>query len=148
MSKYKVHILIGLSCLFIGRYVISNTKVVTKEVIKYVEKKETSATKKERKRVRTIVTTNPNGTTVTETSSDESSDTSTSSSSSTSLDQTTITSKGPTMSLGVLAIKDAQNFSKKTEFGIVASVPLIGNISAISMLDTTKRVGLGLSLEF
>lgn len=52
------------------------------------------------------------------------------------------------ITLGVLAIKDATNFSESTNYGVTVSVPVFGNIKAQALGTTDKRVGLGLALEF
>jgi hypothetical protein len=147
MMKYKVHFIIAAVCILIGRYVLSpKQEIVT--VTKYVEVKQASSSKKEKKKTRTTIVIKPDGTSTTDTTTEETSDTSSNTSSSTSSSTSKIISKGSTISLGVLAIKDAQNIQRSADIGVIASIPLIGNVSAVGIVDTSKRVGLGLSLEF
>ena len=143
IKKY-LNIIIASAVSFSIGYFILKPKPEVKEVIKYVtvevEKKQTKKTTKVRE------TKNPDGSSTTDTviTEDTSSETSTVQAGS---KETTISqSKG--ISIGVLALKDLDRFSEKTHAGAVISVPLLGNLSATSYLDTTKRVGIGLSLEF
>ena len=133
--------IIAVIALLAGRFILQPQPKV-KEVIVYVEKKEDKkATKKTSK---TRERKNPDGSTETETEVTE--ETSSSSSTSVNSQHSKAISKG--ISVGILAIKDISEFSKKTEVGAVVSVPVFGSLSIIGSADTTKRVGLGLSLEF
>ena len=57
-------------------------------------------------------------------------------------------SSGKGITLGILALKDLDRFSDKPEFGVITSLPVLGNISVLGMVDTTKRIGIGVALEF
>ena len=133
--------LIAVAALLVGRFVLQ-PKPKTKEVIKYVEKKE--ETKKTRKVTRTRERKNPDGSSTTDTEVTE--DSSSNSTSTVSSEKTKIISKG--ISVGILALKDLDRFSNKPEFGAIVSVPVFGSLSIIGSADTTKRVGLGVALEF
>lgn len=52
------------------------------------------------------------------------------------------------VTLGLLAIKDANDFSAAIQYGATVSLPLIGNLKAQALGTTDKRIGLGLALEF
>lgn len=140
-------IIIGLSCLLVGKFVLQDDPIVVeKEVIVYKEStqsssqsKKTTTTKEEKK---------PDGSSTTETTVTE--ETSNQSSTEVAVDRTTSreTSKASKVTVGILALKDLDQFSKNTHIGILTKAPLVGNLSVIGSFDTTKRVGLGLSLEF
>ena len=128
---------------FVGRYVVK-PRVEIKEVIKYitveVEKKKTKKT------TRVSETKNPDGSSTSETTIVE--DSSSERSSQTSSTKETFASSSSGLTFGVLALKDIDSFKDKTHYGVILSAPLIGNLKATGYLDTTKRVGLGLGLEF
>lgn len=147
MKNYKAYVIIGVSCLLIGRYILQPKQEV-KEVIKVVEVEKKIKEEKKKVRTETRETIKPDGSkettvVVTEDSSSRESEARESKS------ETTLVAKsGAGITLGLLALKDLNKFSDKTEFGILTSVPLIGNISVVGTADTAKRIGLGLSLEF
>jgi hypothetical protein len=103
--------------------------------------------KKEKKRKVTTVkeTTNTDGSSTVDTVIEE--DSSSDSQSSISYSEE-VKFKKANVTIGVLALKDIGKFSEKTNFGVVAASPLIGNLSIVGTLDTTKRIGVGLALEF
>lgn len=137
----KTTIIIAISCILIGRYVLTaKPKVIVKEVIKIVEV-EKKQTKKKKVETTTVNTDGSSTTQVTETE-DTTSETSTNVSSS-----TTSTSKNG-ISLGLLAIKNISNFNGGMEYGASISVPLAGSLSVIGLATTSKQIGVGLSIEF
>jgi hypothetical protein len=141
MKKYLNYAIIAITALLIGRFVLQ-PKPKVKEVVKYVEKKE--ETKKTKKTTRTRETKNPDGSSQTETEVVE--DSTSNSSSTIASEKSKVISKG--VSVGILALKDLDRFSEKLEYGAVVSVPVFGSLSVIGSADTTKRVGLGIALEF
>ena len=149
MQRIKKYLtLIGVSAisLLIGKYVLqSPRKVEVREVIKFVEKKEESTRTKKKTVVREHKS--PDGTTNTETVIVEDSNSTTTTDTTLTSEKTKIVSQRK-LSLGLLAIKDFPKLKNDFEYGVVASIPLLGSLSAITMVDTTKRVGVGLSIEF
>jgi hypothetical protein len=141
MKKYLNYVIIGVVALLVGRFVLQ-PKPKTIEVVKYVEKKE--ETKKTKKITRTRERKNPDGSSQTETEVVE--DSTSNSSTTIASEKTTSTSKG--VSVGILALKNLDKFSEKLEYGAVVSVPVFGSLSVMGSADTTKRIGLGLALEF
>ena len=143
MSKYK-NILVISICSFLAGYLLVSPKEKIKEVTKYVtvevEKKQTKKT------TRIKETTGTDGSTIKDTTIVEDSTSETSRNTSFSSERSKDRSKG--VSLGLLALKDIDRFSEKTHIGAVVSVPIIGKVSLIGSLDSTQRVGLGVSLEF
>lgn len=141
MKKYLNYILVAVGALLIGRFILQ-PKPKVKEVVKYVEKKEEA--KKTRKVTRIQERKNPDGSSSKDTEVVE--DSSSSSTSTISSEKTKVISRG--ISVGVLALKDLDRFSNRPEFGAVLSVPVFGSLSLIGSADTTKRIGLGIALEF
>jgi hypothetical protein len=141
MKKYLNYVIVGAIALLVGRFVLQ-PKPKTIEVVKYVEKKE--ETKKTKKTTRTRERKNPDGSSQTETEVVE--DSTSNSSTTIASEKSTSTSKG--VSVGILALKDLDRFSEKLEYGAIVSVPVFGSLSVVGSVDTTKRVGLGLALEF
>lgn len=147
LKDNKKLIIIGVSCLLIGRYVLKQDPVIVeKEVIVYKEKSQT--TSQSRRTTTSQQENRPDGSSTTVITTTE--ETSNDSSTEVAIDRTTTkeTSKGSKITVGVLALKDLDHFSKNTHIGVLTKVPLIGNLSIIGSVDTTKRVGLGLALEF
>lgn len=141
----KTTIIVAVSCLLIGRYVLTpKPKVVTKEVVKVVEvEKKTVDTKK--KKV-TKETKGKDGTIVVETTETE--DTRIDVDRSTKVDSSKVSKSGGTaITLGLLAIKDLDDLAR-TEYGAVAAVPLMGNLKVVGTASTDKKVGLGLAIDF
>lgn len=143
MKKLGILISACLVSFLVGRYVVK-PRVETKEVIKYVtvevEKKKT------KKVTRVSERKNPDGSSTSETTIVE--DSSSERTSETSGTRQTFASSSSGLTLSLLALKDVETFAQKTHYGITISAPLIGNLKATSYLDTSKRVGLGLGLEF
>lgn len=141
MKQYLNYVIVGVIALVIGRFVLQ-PKPKTIEVVRYVEKKE--ETKKTKKITKTKERKNPDGSSQTEVEVVE--DSTSNSSSTIASEKTKVISKG--ISVGILALKDLDKFSEKLEYGAIVSVPVLGSLSIIGSADTTKRVGLGLALEF
>jgi hypothetical protein len=143
MKSLVRYIIVGIVCLLVGRFVLQ-PKAEVKEVVKYVEKKEEVKKKKKTTRIREEK--KPDGTTTTETEVVENDESQTNTSIASSKETRKKSSSG--ISIGVLALKDLDQFSDKTEFGVLTAIPVIGNLSLVGTADTTKRIGLGLALEF
>ncbi len=141
MKQYLNYVIVGVIALVVGRFVLQ-PKPKTIEVVTYVEKKE--ETKKTKKITKTKERKNPDGSSQTEVEVVE--DSTSNSSSTIASEKTKVISKG--ISVGILTLKDLDKFSEKLEYGAIVSVPVLGSISIIGTADTTKRVGLGLALEF
>lgn len=143
MRTFKISLIVGVIAFLAGKF-LTRPKEITKETIKYVtvevEKKET------KKKTKIIERKNPDGRTETETEIVE--DSRSERRNDTSLDSSKVVKRGGSVTVGVLALKDLGNFSEQTHIGTVISVPLLGALKATSYVDSTKRVGLGLSLEF
>lgn len=147
IKENKKIIIIGISCILIGRYVLqAEPKIIEKEVIVY--KENTQSSSQSRRTTTTKEEKRPDGSSTTETTTTEES--SNQSNTEVVINRTTSreTSKTSRVTVGVLALKDLDQFSKNTHIGILTKAPLVGNLSIIGSFDTTKRVGLGLSLEF
>lgn len=147
MKNYKTYIIVGVSCLLIGRYVLQPKQQV-KEVIKVVEvekkvKEENKKTRTEKKE-----TVKPDGSKETVVVIIEETKTKESEEKKSEVDKKLVAKSGTGITIGILALKDLDRFSNKTELGVLTKVPVIGNISVVGTIDTTKRVGVGLSLEF
>jgi hypothetical protein len=147
MKKYKNYVIVGLCCLLVGRYVLQpKATIEVKEVVKYVEKKQ-EATNIKKKTVKKE-TTRPDGSSVTETTIIEDSSSNSSSTIAESKETSKKQSSGKGVTIGVLAIKDIAEFRKSPDIGVLLSLPVIGNLSVTTMADSSKRIGLGFSLEF
>lgn len=147
LKDNKKLIIIGVSCLLVGRYILKEDPIIVeKEVIVYREKSQT--TSQSRRTTTSRQENRPDGSSTTETTTTEES--SNQSNTEVAIDSTTTkkTSRGSKITLGVLALKDLDHFSKNTHIGVLTKAPLIGNLSIIGSIDTNKRVGLGLALEF
>lgn len=147
IKQNKNIIIVGISCVLIGRYVLqAEPKVIEKEVIVY--KESTQSSSQSRRTTTTTEEKRPDGSSTTQTTTTE--ETSDQNSTEVAVDRTTSreTSKASKVTVGILALKDLDQFSKNTHIGILTKAPLVGNLSVIGSFDTTKRVGLGLSLEF
>ncbi len=145
MNQYinKVTIIVAVSCLLVGRYVLTPKQEI-KEVVKIVEvEKKRSETDK---KTVTKETTKKDGTIIKEIVEVE--NTVIDSERDTRIDSSKSTKTGSGITLGLLALKDASDLRKPVEYGALVGVPLIGNLNVIGTVDTSKRVGIGLSIEF
>jgi hypothetical protein len=147
MKNYKYYIIVGLSCLLIGKYVLQPKQQV-KEVIKVVEVEKNK--KEEKRKTRTTIkeTVGTDGSKVTETTVNEDVGIKETGTIKTKLNSSKVTSTGSGITLGLLAIKDVSAFSRPIEYGIVGVVPVFGRLSIVGTADTSKRVGLGVAIEF
>jgi hypothetical protein len=143
MKTFKISIIVGIIAFFAGRF-LTNPKIKTVEVIKHVtvevEKKKTKTTTSIKER------TNPDGSTTKDTTIVEES--SSEKNSNTVIASEKRKEQGSSVSIAILALKDLGEFSKDTHIGTVISVPVFGSIKATSYIDSTKRIGLGLAMDF
>lgn len=147
MKKYLTCGIIAIISLLIGRYVLQpKQKVQIKEVIKYVEKKQ--ETSKKKKKITKKETINSDGSSTTETTITEDSSSSTDTEVNYQKDSEKKIASGRGVSIGVLAVTEIDKFRKKPDVAVFVTVPIIGNLSVATMLDSSKRAGVGLSLEF
>jgi hypothetical protein len=127
----------------VGRYVLTPKQEI-KEVVKIVEvEKKRSETDK---KTVTKETTKKDGTIIKEIVEVE--NTVIDSERDTRIDSSKSTKTGSGITLGLLALKDASDLRNPVEYGALVGVPLIGNLNVIGTVDTSKRVGVGLSIEF
>jgi len=141
----KLYLYVGIACVLsflAGKYIFPpavevREKVRTVTVEKIVEKRNVV------KSTRTVE--KPDGTKVTETTER---DTSVIVDNSSSKSERETKTGGAKLTLGLLAIKNAEDFSQSFEYGATISVPLVGKLKAQGLVTTDKRVGLGLGLEF
>lgn len=146
LQKLKLPIIVGIICLLIGRYALSPKQKIV-EVIKIVEVEKNVKEEKKKSKTTTRETTKPDGTKVVDTVIDEESGSKETNSRETKIDSSKITTTGSGLTLGLLAIKDIDNFSN-TEYGVSAAIPLIGSIKVLGLATTGKQVGVGLGIEF
>ena len=143
MKKYGIITIIALGAFLAGKYLFP-PKPEVKEVVKYVEVEKKVQNKD--KVVKSTKIKKPDGTVVTETTVVENTKTTTDKSS--KLESEKLVRSAAKITVGVLAIKDASDFSAPTAFGATISVPVFGNVKAQALGTTDKRIGLGLALEF
>lgn len=146
-EKIRLSILVGILCFLAGKYIFPpEVKTEIKEVVKFVEKKE------ENKKVKTVTrikeTKSKDGSSVKDTVIVEDSSNQTTTNTDISKESVKIQKNNSGIRLGILAIKDVPNFSKNTEIGVLTSIPIFGKLSLLGSVDSTKRVGIGLALEF
>jgi hypothetical protein len=149
MGKLKLFVkfvVVGAIGILIGRYAFK-PKETTKEVVKVVEVEK--IVKVETKKVITKIkeTVKKDGTKETETTIVEDSSKKEVGEVERSQEVSKVSESGSGITLGLLALKDIDRFSEKTHVGVIAGIPLFGNLKIISSLDTAKRVGIGLALE-
>jgi hypothetical protein len=146
LQNLKLPIIVGIISLLVGRYVLTPKQEV-KTVVKIVEVEKN--VKEEKKKVKTKIkeTVTKDGTRTTETTIDEDSGSRETTSTERRIDSKTVSKTGSGLTLGLLAIKDTDDFSA-TEYGATVAVPLIGSLKVIGLATTGKQVGLGLGLEF
>ena len=147
MKKYLNYVIVGTVCILVGRYVLQPKQRV-KEVVKVVEMEK--KVKEEKKKIRKEIkeTVKKDGTKETTTIITDDSSSKETGSKESKLEKTLVVKSGKGITIGVLALKDLDYFSDKPEFGILTAIPVIGNLSLVGTADTTKRIGLGLALEF
>ena len=147
MKKYLNYAIIAISGLLVGRYILQPKQQV-KEVVKVVEVEKRVKEEKKKTRTEKREITKPDGSKETTTVITEDSATKETGSKEIKVDKTLVASSGKGITLGILALKDLDRFSDKPEFGVITSLPVLGNISVLGMVDTTKRIGIGVALEF
>jgi hypothetical protein len=147
MSKFlnKTTIIVAISCLLVGRYVLTpKPKVITKEVIKVVEVEKKKVNTKKKKVIKE--TKDRDGTVVVETTETE--DTVIDATRSTEVNSSRVSKRGgAAITLGLLAQKALDDLAR-TDYGVVVVAPLIGNLKVVGTASTDRRVGLGLAIDF
>lgn len=145
--KIKTYLIIGIVCFIAGKYIFPPDKEIKiKEVVKYVEKKQED--KKTRVITRVKETSKTDGTTTKETVIVEDSTNKTTSIVDSEKKSESSKISASKVSIGVMALKDIPEFSQKTHIGVLTSIRIFGSISLVGSLDSTKRVGLGISIGF
>lgn len=142
MKTYRTTIIVAISCLLIGRYVLT-PKQQTKEVIKIVEVEKQHIDIQ--KKVITREVKKKDGTIVKETVETENIIVDTKKER--KVDSSITKQSGSKLTLGLLAIVDASKIASP-EYGATVSLPLIGNLNVQGLVTTDKRVGVGLSIGF
>lgn len=146
-NKIKIHLIVGIVCFLTGKYVFQpKAEVKVKEVVKYVEKKQED--KKTNVITKIKETKNKDGTIVKDIVIVENSTNKTTSSTQSERKVRSETTSGENISIGILVLKDIPEFSSKTHIGVLTSIPIFGTMSVVGSLDTTKRIGLGISIGF
>ena len=143
MKQYGIIAALIVGAFLAGKYLFP-PKPETKEVVKIVEVEKKVQVKD--KNVRIVKTQKKDGSVVTETVIDEHSKSTVDSS--VKIDSSKVVKSTAKITLGVLAIKQADDFAEATQFGATITVPVLGNIKAQVLGTTDKKVGLGLALEF
>ena len=143
MKVYGIMAIIAIVSFLAGKYVFP-PKADVKEVVKIVEVEKKQ--EKKNKVTKIVEIKKPDGTVETDTTEVENTQTVTDTS--IKSESTKVTKSANKITLGLLAIKQADDFSKATQFGATVAVPLIGNLKVQALGTTDKRVGLGLALDF
>lgn len=139
MKNYLIIAIVAISSFLAGKYIFP-PKPEIKEVVKFkeVEKEKVKVVTKFKE------VTKPDGTKVVESTTTENTVTETV----TDSESTKVSKQASRLTLGMLYIKDVQDFSRPAEFGATISVPVIGNLKAHAIVTTDKKAGLGVALEF
>jgi hypothetical protein len=143
MKTYVITAIIALCSFLAGKYLFPpkpEIKEVTKTVTveKYVEKRNVKKNK--------VITKKPDGTKITEITEIDTSIITDNRNSKT--EKKTQVKSAAKLTLGLLAIKQINDFGQPFEYGATISVPVFGAVKAQGLVTTDKRVGLGLGLEF
>lgn len=143
MRTYGIIAIIAVVSFLSGKYLFP-PKPEVKEVVKYVEVEKKVQNKD--KVVKKVRVKKPDGTVTTETVIVDKSTTTTDKAS--KLESEKIVKASAKITVGLLYIKDVQEFGRPADFGATITVPLIGNLKAQALGTTDQKVGLGLALEF
>lgn len=147
MKNLRNYTIIAISGILIGRYVLQPKPTVQiKEVVKYVKEKE--KVNKKNRRVVVVETKKPDGSSTKETVITEGSETVVSTTVNKDSKSSSKVEYTRGISFGVLAVSNVAEFRKNPDFGFVLTVPVIGNLSFVTTGDTSRRVGVGIALEF
>lgn len=147
MKKYIVLAFIIGGVL--GRVLIP--KVQVQEVIRY---QKVSIEQKQQEKNKTVViveTKNPDGSSTKQTTINTNDKTNIKKEDNTIKDNVyNKTSSYKGVAVGLFISKDMNKniLTNRTEYGIITSVPVIGNLSVTGLLTTDKKIGVGLSIEF
>lgn len=142
MKKYRLPIIAAVAGLLVGRFLLQPpVKTETKEVVKYVERKQED----KKKNVVIIERKNKDGSIDRRTEIKEDSKSVTDSKLESSKQQ--VVKKGSGVTVGVLALKDLSQ-SSELEYGISVTVPIHGAFKLQGLGTTGKEVGVGVAVEF
>lgn len=147
MKNFTIATIAAVLAFIAGRFIFQ-PKPQIKEVVKVVEVEK--RVKEEKKKTRTEVkeTVKPDGTKETTTIIVEDSAIKETGTKESKTNKELVAKSGRGVTFGVLALKDLDRFSDKPEFGVLTAVPVFGSLSIVGTADTTKRIGLGVALEF
>lgn len=151
MKKYITFACALVAGVLVGRYVLApKTRVETKEIIKYVETKEEKKNEKKKRKVVVTETTRPDGTKESSSTTEEEdvivTDTTTRKDFQSDKSSKKIT--GSDLSISLIAIRDIPQPQKPISYGVVMSVPVVGNLNVTGMVTSDKQVGLGVGISF
>lgn len=128
-----------------GRFIFQpSPKIVEKVKTVEVEKK----TKKEeqKKKITSVKIKKPDGTVETHTQVDIDSRSQTNTKKDSVVESSKSSQAGITV--GVLALKNLNDFSKPFDYGLSVTVPIVGKLRGQILGTTNKQVGVGIGIEF
>lgn len=150
MDKIKTLInftIVGIIGILIGRFLIQpKTKIIEKEKIVYVDKKEEKKDSKITTRIREEK--KPDGTIVTDTTKTEETKTETKTEVAVQKEKTKETKKGSGFIIGAMIMDEIDNLSSRDHYGVLLAIPIAERAFIFSTVDFEKRMGVGLALEF
>ena len=147
MNKYLTIGIAAIIGLLVGRYVLQpKQEVKIKEVVKVVKEEKNKENKKKRVVIVEKKDKDGNVTKTTEISEDTTKVSNTETKTNSTKESKTKT--GHNLTLGLLAIKDASDFSRAMEYGATIGLPVLGSLSVQGLVTTDKKVGVGLSIGF
>lgn len=142
MKKYRLPIIAAIAGLLAGRFLLqAPVKTETKEVVKYVEKKQED----KKKNIVIVKRQNKDGSIETRTEIKE--DTKTRTDSKLDSSKSVATKTGSGVTVGVLALKDLSRASE-LDYGLSVTVPIHGAVKLQAIGTTGKTVGAGVAIEF
>lgn len=142
IKSLKYVIASAVAGLLVGRFIMQPpVKIETKEVVKYVEKKEEN----KKKNVVIIERKNTDGSIEKRTEIKEDSKSVTDSKLDSSKQQSI--KKGAGVTVGVLALKQLSTDSQ-LQYGMSVTVPVYGPVKLQGLGTTDKHVGIGVAIEF
>jgi hypothetical protein len=145
LNKYTLGI--AIVCLLIGRFVLQ-PKATVIEKIKTVEVEKKVFVEKKNKKETKIEITRPDGTKEVKTEITEVSESEMKSDRKSVAESSKESRTGSGVTVGVLALKDLQAFSKDFQYGVTVTAPIYNSIKVQALGTTDRRIGLGIALEF
>jgi flagellar biosynthesis protein FliP len=150
MTSFKTLInytVVGICGAIIGYFFIQpKTKIIEKEKLVYVEKKE----EKKDSKVTTIIREEkkPDGTIITDTTKTEETKTETKTEVAVQKEKTKKTENNSGVIIGAMIMDELNDLKSKDDYGILVAIPIAKRAYLFSTMDTQKRFGVGLALEF